>query len=417
MSTVKGNGMAAAKAFLVTAVLNSLITPGHAQESPPAEPSQKGVSQKELTSEEPSQKELREKVLSYGPFDIRPSLRGGVMYDDNIFIRPTNKVDDVVWTITPGVLVGAGDYRVKEASYMTVFYAPTAQIFTDNSDETTLDHDARLSTSLIENKWRLSLDQGYQHVSGAVVDVGDRVTRSVYDTQVAFLYEISPKTTWDLSGRQRINDYKDYSNFNEWNLGTGVDYEVTPKVKAGLGLVFGWLDVVGSVNQTYQQLLGRASYYVSEKVEARGSLGGELRQFQGDQDDRASFVYSIGVNYKPYLNTSLTLDTYRRNQNSVVLADQNYTTTGVTAGVRQRFREKYTVYAGGGYESANYSANEQNVNADRDDDFWLARVGFDWQVLEKLVVGIFYQYRDNDSNERTYDFSNNQVGLTVGYEF
>src|SRR5881628_3532588 len=50
--------------------------------------------------------------LRLGIFDIRPRLTGSMIYDDNIYIQSTNKQSDVVWVLSPGVAIGAGDYRV-----------------------------------------------------------------------------------------------------------------------------------------------------------------------------------------------------------------------------------------------------------------------------------------------------------------
>ena len=73
-------GTAVSKACVVTAVLNSVIATGHGQTP--------------LRTEQPPV-DITERALHYGPFDIRPSLRAGVMYDDNIFITSTDEESDV----------------------------------------------------------------------------------------------------------------------------------------------------------------------------------------------------------------------------------------------------------------------------------------------------------------------------------
>lgn len=403
LSKIKGT--AVAKACFFTAVINSLFSPAYGQEVLlPGE---------QAPLDEAS---LAERALQWGPFDIRPSLRGSMVYDNNIFIRPRNEEGDLIWALTPSVLVGAGDYVGREANLFTLQYSPSFILFTENTDESAIDHDARLRAELHESKWSLSLEQGFQLLSGAVIDVGDRVDRRLFDTRGTFEYEISPKTSFDLHARQMVNDYEQLNDFTEWTFGGGVDYALTPKVKVGVGTVFGFVDVRNSVNQSYQQGLVRASYTVSEKLEARGSLGGEVRQFQGDQSSRSSVVFSLGGTYKPFLNTSVMFDAYRRNQTSVILGSQNYTTTGFAVALKQLLREKYTAQISGGYENADYTANTTSVNADREDDYLWVRTGVDWNVVERTVVGVFYQYRRNSSNT-DFDFSNHQVGLTASYQF
>src|SRR5687768_1445873 len=110
----KSKGTAVAKACFFTAVINSLFSPGYAQEVL-------------LPGEQPPADEvgLAERALQWGPFDIRPSLRGSVVYDNNIFIRPRDEEGDLIWALTPSVLVGAGDYVGKEANLFTLAYAPS----------------------------------------------------------------------------------------------------------------------------------------------------------------------------------------------------------------------------------------------------------------------------------------------------
>ena len=72
------------------------------------------------------------KVLNVGPFEIRPHLGGSILYDDNIQITKTDPQEDVVWTISPGLLIGAGEYRGTAGTYVAVDYTPTIILFTDH---------------------------------------------------------------------------------------------------------------------------------------------------------------------------------------------------------------------------------------------------------------------------------------------
>jgi hypothetical protein len=100
-----------------------------------------------------------------------------------------------------------------------------------------------------------------------------------------------------------------------------------------------------------------------------------------------------------------------------VLQNQNYTTTGFNAGVRQVFRENYALSLNGGYENSDYTSNVKGAVANRSDDYLFAQVGFDWSVLDKLTVGVFYQFRDNRSSDSNRSFDNHQVGLNASYRF
>src|SRR5439155_3863109 len=121
--------------------------------------------------------------------------------------------------------------------------------------------------------------------------------------------------------------------------------------------------------------------------------------------------FTLGATYRPLENTAIKLDAYRRSQTSVVLKDQNYTTTGFSAGVRQLLFENYAVNLTGGYEASDYTSNRPGVAATRNDKYFFIQIGLDWNPMDRVTVGAFYQYRDNDSSDPHHSFNNHQVGL------
>src|SRR5258708_3315265 len=109
----RGKRVAFGACSITTALLGALALPALSQEmvaetKPPLEP-----------------------PLRYGPFDILYAIRGGMVYDDNIYISHTNKQSDVIWTVAPNVTIGAGDYREQQASMLSLSYTPSFIFFTD----------------------------------------------------------------------------------------------------------------------------------------------------------------------------------------------------------------------------------------------------------------------------------------------
>jgi len=179
------------------------------------------------------------------------------------------------------------------------------------------------------------------------------------------------------------------------------------------------VDVTPGANQTYQQIQARATYSLTELLDVRGEAGGELREFQGDQKDRLNPVFTLGGTYRPTENTTFKLDAYRRSTASALFSNQdfNYTTTGFSGSVRQVVFENYSLNLTGGYENSDYTSNVRGQSANRNDDYVFAHVEIDANLLEKLTVGVFYQYRNNDSNDPNHNFDNHQVGVNVSYRF
>lgn len=390
------------RACYLAAIVNSLALPAGAQEN--------------VNAPKPLDDAFSDRPLHYGPLDVHYNFLGSVVYDDNIYIQK-DKVDDVIWTLAPGVMIGMGDYTQKQDSLLTVDYSPSFIFFTDETDNDAIDHDAWLRSRLLTGPWTFDLRQGYQKYSGSVVDVGDRVDRQIFSTFASVGYELSPKTSFEATGWQSINDYDRLADYNEWVAGLWADYKLSDLVKVGLGGNFGWVDVQYSQNQTYQRPLPRVAYKVTELVELNASAGIEFRQFQGDQDDRLEGVFSLGATYRPLENTSFTLEGYRHPQTSVSLTNQNYVITGVRAGVRQVLFEKYSLGVAGGFERADYQATSVGVSAPRDDDYFYVRCTAEARFVDWLSAGVFYQYRKDDSSVDLYSFDNHQVGLHLLFRF
>ena len=228
---------------------------------------------------------------------------------------------------------------------------------------------------------------------------------------------MSSKTTFELDGDQSINDYDHpLFSYNLWTLAGWMDYWITPKVKVGVGATGGFLDVSRNPNQTYQQGLVRAEYDMTENVAIRGSAGGEAREFQSGQGNRFNGVFSLGGTYKPWENTKLLFDAYRREESSLVAAGENYTVTGLSAGICQVIAEKYTLGLTGGFDHSDYYTTAQGMNRNSPYNYFFVRSGIDCHISNEFTVGCFYQYQENKSSQANA-FNNNLTGFTLAYHF
>jgi hypothetical protein len=349
-----------------------------------------------------------------------------VIYDDNIYTRSHAEVEDLIWNITPGLTLGAGDYQEFQNNVLLLSYAPGINFFTHNSRENSVDHDARIAGQYRGGPWTLGLQQTYQQRHDAVADAGTRLDREFWITTGFARYEVSPKTLVDVTATAAFNTYERPMPasdlcYREYTVGVGMDYAVTPKIRVGPAVRVGWIDQKDERDQNYQQLMARAHYVATEKVNFRGAAGVELRNFQGPnaEDSDLNPVLEIGLSYMPLEQTVLTLDAYRREQPSVSIGSENYSSIGAIAGVRQAFLDYYAFTLRGGYETLDYENRSVGMDSGREDGYFFVRPGFEWQPWERLTASIWYLYRQNHSNvpADAFDYSNNQFGLSFAYRF
>jgi hypothetical protein len=380
------------------------------------------------TQLEPSQSlpaaEMRQGLFKLGPFDFLPRISGSATYDDNIRIQSANEQEDVFFTISPGISAVAGEPVEGEGKSLSIDYSPSFVLFVDHDELNTIDHAARLNAIWGMAKLTLGLSQGYSLSSGTVVDAGNRVEQRAYTTALTSKYQMGEKTALQVNARQTFADYDQVASapaqltgYRTWSNDDAFDYQLTTKITTGIGVTLGYTDVDRSSYQTFEQALFRAGYLFTDKVDFNASVGGEWRQYHAGAPDLFALVFNVVGTYRPFEGTAFSLEGHRRSQNSVILADQNFISTGATASLRQRVLEKLTLSASGSYDNDDYQAASTTAVATRSDDYYSIRVGMDLAIKERWSAGVFYQYRKNTSNDPLFTFRNNQIGFQTSWAF
>jgi hypothetical protein len=357
-----------------------------------------------------------------GRLPVRARLSISSVFDDNIFISSNNEESDFIWNISPGVSYETSDPTLNLEHFFTVSYDPTIVLFTDNTDQDALEHNAYAMYRYSSEKLTLSLDQRFLRLSGSTTDAGNRIDRDLYNTGLLVNYQVTGKSQIELEVGYDVADYDDVTKFdtNDIHFGLFWLYQIAPKLVLGLGPEFGWLDVENNPNQTYQRSTVRLRYEVSEKVSLTARAGMEFRQYQdlgtGD-DETVTPVMSIQALYKPFDGTELSLDVYRRVEASSVLATQNYVNTGFAVTARQRVFQKYFLGLAGGFENSDYESTNNIIIANREDDYFFVRPSFDWEVTDWWTLTAFYEFRENDSNIANNQFTNNRAGVQTTFRY
>lgn len=374
------------------------------------------------SAEVPKLQELRPKWLRWGPFDVTPSVTAGAYYDDNIFLargKGTNSVsspEDYVWTVAPSLRLGTSEEGTPYGRYLSLRYTPTASIFTKHGDQNSVDHEASVKGLWPFSKLALGAQQEFLSASSGVVEAGDRVDRTAYNTIFTVAYDLSEKTTISAQVSQRISEYKTLNSSKQWDDQNWFGYQYSPKLSIGFGFGLGYLDPQNSAQQTYENANLRAMYRVVEKIDLTASAGLEWRQFRGSQGSSQYPIFSIAGTFTPTPTTSLTLEAHRQQNSSIVYNSQNYTSTGFAVGAVQRIRERFSLTVSGSFDYVNYNAVQTGVATSRADEIIGARAELSYDLRPNWTVGVYYQRRDNLS-DTALSFSNNQVGLLTVWSY
>ena len=362
-------------------------------------------------------------------YSLRLQVRG--VYDDNINIRPTNKIDDYYFAIEPGISLGLGDVEQRQENFIGFDYSPSILRYVDHSEADSDQHTIVIAGQYRASRLTLNLTQNIQILNNATIventnevvnrDVANRTSVDIYTTKLGGSYYISGKTFLSSDLGATITDYKSLISSEVYFADFFINYDYSPKVTFGIGGGGGYNPVDDpSPDQTFEQIRVRASYNASGKVTFNGSAGAEFREFEGSgRDTYVSPVFDLGATYQPFDGTNISLNGSRQTFNSAAIGGQDFASTTLTLSARQRFLRRFTLGFALSYENAEYfsTVSNQTFDSDRTDNYISVQPTVDVAVTRFWSVGAFYLHRRDESSIESFSFQENQVGFRTSLRF
>ena len=201
------------------------------------------------------------------------SVRGGIECNDNVFASGDNEESDVVAILAPTLSVNAGDFRGREATYLSAAYTATASAYLEDTANDTLDHLLEVGGQWKRKRLTIPFDLRVWRETGAFLDIGGRDTAESYGGRLGIEYAASSKMTFGLSGEYSTPDYSIFADFESAVAEAYVGYNVTSKLT--LSGVYRYSDAKaqGADGQSYQAALVRVNAQPNAKVTAFAEAG------------------------------------------------------------------------------------------------------------------------------------------------
>jgi hypothetical protein len=355
-----------------------------------------------------------------GKIPFRVTARLSESYNDNIYVKPT-KVADYITRMSIAGEFRTGDRVAVDGNFLDILYEPSLHLFARHSNLDGVDQFGHFFYQHRFSKLALSIAQDYSRTQSTNASIGNLVESDVYTTVAKASYAYSSKVDVVAVARQVLTDYSDpsYTNSNEWTGTVYGMYHLDPKLSFGLGPVVGYLEPERSVNQTYEQLLARATYAITNRVSVEADVGVEDRQYlSSTQPDKISPIFEASAVYLPFPSTAITLSGSSRYVPAYSLAGQEYLATGVNMTVSQRILQEFHIDCGAGYENDQYDSITSSASGpDRRDNFFYIRPYARWNPNGWLQISVFDRYEEDDSNLAVYAYEANEVGFTVSAKY
>ncbi len=350
------------------------------------------------------------------PYAILPHVAAVSYYDDNISLSDTNRQGALAFAVEPGVVLGLGDFRTEQGNFLMADYTGRWTSYLNHSSADAYEQFATVRAQLALAKWKFNTNFRFLDLNDVDIDSGTRTWRLIYDTVQVASYEISEKDFVELQGQNVIRDYQTGPGSVEWQ-GRGLyNYRLDPKLMLGAGFAGGTLNVEDSTGQTYQQVLLRSLYDATEKVSIQLQGGLELRQL-GSGEDKVTPVMDLTGEYRPHPGTKFDLTGYSRNLSSSTSGNLDYTAKGVSLSVAQELGFSWLATLKGGYENNSYFYTDIRAASPREDNFYYINPAIQFRFTDHAKIELFYNFRQNESDNSVYAFTDNQTGIRFSFTY
>jgi hypothetical protein len=340
-------------------------------------------------------------------------------YDDNIFIAP-KKVGDFVTVVSPYIDFEKGDKTAPNAAYLNLYFSPTVFLYEKNTAQDREDYNADLYAQYQWTRLTVGLEQRWQQITDADIDIGNFAKRNIYTTNLSGNYIYNDDLIFYGTATQRITSYETNSNVstNEWIVDGYALYQVAPKLALGGGPKIGFIDILGAPNESYQDLLLHLTYNPEGKISVTFAGGMKYLQNQADAVPSHLFpIFDFSANYTPRDGTILSLSGSRDTNPSYSEVGQDILYTTFQGSIKQRCIQDVYLTLSGSYTIADYEFGLNTIGTNRDDKYFTAFVGAEWDPRSWLKFGLNYERFQDDSNIQQNTFKDNKISIYTSVNF
>lgn len=343
------------------------------------------------------------------------SVRAGIEYNDNVFASGDDEESDVVAILAPTLSVNAGDFRGREATYLSAAYTATASAYLEDTANDTLDHLLEVGGQWKRRRLTVPFDLRVSRETGAFLDIGGRDTAESYGGRLGIEYAASSKMTFGLSGEYSTTEYSLFANFESAVAEAYVGCNVTSKLT--LSGVYRYSDAKsqGSDGQSYQAALVRVNTQPNSKLTAFAEAG--LAFSSLGKGDRNDLIYRVGVAMQPTSKQRIAFEAVRQPSTSSFTTGSGFINNGVQLTYEQAVGARTRFVVTGGYEMQDYFAADEGTSTDRADDYFVFSSLLSYDVNAHWQAQLYYTYANNDSGDPLVEFDNQRMGMGLTWTY
>lgn len=172
-------------------------------------------------------------------------------------------------------------------------------------------------------------------------------------------------------------------------------------------------------DQSYMRGTLTLGYEATGKLNLNASVGADFRRYSGVDavPSSTSFTFSLSANYRLRERTTLALTASKPIVGAVALEGVSVDQMILGMSLSQKVGDRLSVSLNANYQLNDYVAIRTDVVTKRSDKTLNLRAEATYDLGKHAYVSTFYEFRKQDTTEKSLTFENNRIGVQVGVNF
>jgi hypothetical protein len=352
-----------------------------------------------------------------GIFHVRLSLGLVSEYNDNIYYTATDRVGDLITSLTSFLVIGAGDWIDRVNNFALLEYNPALQFYAQHSAENNspqnLIFTSKFGAGRLINKFRIL----YILTNTPTADQVGLHEYQTLDAALVNSYRLGGRTL--LQNTFRVIYQDDYAGISYLTLSTAprLDYEIHDKLALFFEPYAGLVFTEGGPSQPYEGLNLGFKYSTLSKLTVQGSLGFEAYQTGGAATEVEHLIaptFDLTLTYA-VRQTAISLNLNREVQHSGFVSGQTYINNALSFIAKQRVLGKIDLRLDLQYQILEYQGLGTNS---RTDTFLVAVPRIDYLFWkDQAAFSIYYRIQQRYSEIPSIAYRANILGVAIRWNF
>lgn len=335
-----------------------------------------------------------------------------VSADDNIYLKRTNAVNDVILDFAPGLDLVFGR---KTATQGNVFFKEDIMRYSDNDIQNTSLASVGFNTRHEDGKTKIDVGASYVETAQNETSApGQIVPKNTTNFRALSEFAFSEKTSVGAGVRWEKSDYAtsvgSYRDNKIWTVPLDVYFATSPKLQTSIGYRYRSTTLsrqtVNAVDSKDHFINVGARGEFTPKLTGQLRVGFGKRSFDNGRDDT---TFGVDSSFTYAFSPKTTYQFSVSNDFGTSALGETTKTTSLSISAVNKIDDQWSWNANLAYRNIDFPAHS--------DDFIAGGLGVSYVYSNSLNFAAGYNYKKNSSDSLLYEFKNNIFNLSANIRY